>query len=92
MSAIRVAGQKHYGGGRAVAVHTAARATLAFVLLAFTLSIAALADAQAQTRIRGTISNVSADVISVRAGDGKNVDVHVGDKTSIISSSPLGCL
>ena len=58
------------------------------------LAVAALlagtvADAQTPTRIRGTISAASGDSIAVRTGDGKNVDVHVSDKTSVTFAQPI---
>jgi hypothetical protein len=53
------------------------------------LLISAAADAQSPTRLRGTIGSVSGDVIAVRTTDGKNFDVHVGDKTAIVFAQPM---
>jgi hypothetical protein len=48
-----------------------------------------VADAQAQARVRGTITGISGDVMAVKAADGKNVDIHVSDKTAIVFLQPI---
>ena len=48
-----------------------------------------LADAQAPIRVRGTITGVSGDVIAVKTGDGRNVDIHLGEKTNIVFAQPI---
>jgi hypothetical protein len=64
--------------------------TAATVLtLAAALFASGFADAQAPTRIRGTINAVSGDVIAVKTGDGKNLDIQVSDKTNIVFGQPL---
>lgn len=65
------------------------KTAIVWALLGSALSLAALHDAQAQTRIRGTINSVSGDVIAVNAGGGKNVDIQVGDKTGIVYAQPI---
>ena len=47
------------------------------------------ADAQAPTRIRGTIATVSGDVIQVKTADAKTVAVHLDDKTRLVFGQPL---
>ena len=47
-----------------------------------------LADASAQTRIRGTVERVSGDTISVKSSAG-NVDVQLTDKTTITFAQPI---
>ena len=64
------------------------RKTLA-ISLGAVLLIGSFASAQAPTRIRGTISGVAGDQISVRTGDGKNVDVQIGEKTTIVFAQPM---
>jgi hypothetical protein len=63
-------------------------AVTAFALVAGLLSATA-ADAQAPTRIRGTITGVSGDVVAVKTADGKNVDVGVSDKTRLVFGQPI---
>lgn len=58
-------------------------------LAGITFLASTLADAQAPIRVRGTITGVSGDVIAVKTGDGKNVDIHLGDKTNIVFAQPI---
>jgi hypothetical protein len=58
-------------------------------LLALVLIAATAAEAQTPMRIRGTISSVNGDVMSVKTGDGKNVDVQLGEKTTIVYGQPI---
>jgi hypothetical protein len=45
--------------------------------------------AQTSLRVRGTISSVSGDVVAVKTVDGKNLDVHVGDRTGVVFAQPI---
>lgn len=60
---------------------------------ALVLAIASFAiaqvDAQAQTRVRGTIAGLTGDSLALKANDGKNVDVQLGDKTVIVFTQPI---
>jgi hypothetical protein len=56
---------------------------------AATLLVPAPADAQSTTRIRGTIGAVSGAVMTVRAAEGKTVDVHIADDTRIVYAQPI---
>jgi len=67
-------------------VKTAISAVLSCI--AFFAGVAIAADAQPE-RIRGTISAASANGIAVKANDGRNVDVQVGDKTTIVFAQPI---
>lgn len=62
----------------------------AFALL---FGIAALAsaptDAQTPVRVRGTIVAVAGDTVTAKSGDGKNVDVQLGDKTTFTYMQPI---
>ena len=58
--------------------------------LAAGLSVAiAAAYAQAPTRVRGTVSGMNGNVMSVKAMDGKNVDVQIADNTAIVFAQPI---
>ena len=58
-------------------------------LLASALMIGTIAGAQTPTRVRGTLSGVANDVLTVKALDGKNVDVRIGEKTTIVFAQPM---
>jgi hypothetical protein len=58
-------------------------------LLALLLFGVSVAHAQSPMRIRGTINSITGDTVSVRTGDGKNVDVQLGDKTTIVFGQPI---
>ena len=63
---------------------------LATALLLATLSLAFTSSyAQTAQRVRGTIAGVKGDDITVKATDGRTVDVLVSDKTNIIFGQPL---
>lgn len=66
---------------------TAIIATL--VGAALLASAYAQAQAQAPTRIRGTISSLSGDVLAVNGIDGKKVEIVIGDKTNIVFAQPI---
>lgn len=51
--------------------------------------VATAADAQTAMRVRGTITAVDGNVLSVKSGDGKNVDIHLADKTVIVFTQPI---
>jgi hypothetical protein len=62
----------------------------AFVLtFVAALSASGFAEAQAPQRIRGTISGMSGDTMSVKTGDGKSIDVQVTDKARLTFGAPL---
>lgn len=50
---------------------------------------AAAVVAQTPVRVRGDITAVNGDVLSVKSRDGKNVDVRVGEKTAIVFAQPI---
>src|SRR3954470_6972438 len=63
---------------------------LATALLLGTLSFTfAAAHAQTGQRVRGTIAGVKGDDITVKATDGRTVDVLVSDKTNIVFGQPM---
>lgn len=53
------------------------------------LLTAGAADAQAQTRVRGTVSAASGNLIAVKTMDGRSVDLIVDDKTTYIFAQPM---
>ncbi|MBI4207518.1 MAG: hypothetical protein HY527_21070 [Betaproteobacteria bacterium] len=53
------------------------------------LFASAAVDAQTATRVRGTVSAFDGNVLSVKARDGNDVAVHVGDKTVIVFTQPI---
>ncbi len=57
--------------------------SIALALASFT------ADAQAPTRIRGTIAASNGNVFTVNAPGGKSVDIQLGEKTDIIFTQPI---
>jgi len=59
---------------------------LLFVVLGL---FAGLADAQEPTRVRGTITAVDGDVLSVRSGSGKNTAIQLAEKTVIVFTQPI---
>lgn len=63
--------------------------TIVAVLLVTSLLAAASAHAQTSTRVRGTIVSVSGDATTVKAGDGRNVDVRLSEKTRIVFAQPI---
>ena len=67
------------------------KTALVAALVGASLLASAYAEAQAPapTRIRGTISAVSGDVLAVNGIDGKKVDIVVGDKTNIVFAQPI---
>lgn len=45
--------------------------------------------AQTPTRVRGTIAGMDGNAMIVNAGDGKNVDVQLSEKTNIVFAQPI---
>jgi hypothetical protein len=63
---------------------------LRFASLLGALALAsATVDAQTGVRVRGTITAVDASVLSVKTGDGKNVAIHLADRTVIVYTQPI---
>jgi hypothetical protein len=63
---------------------------LGIALLCGVIALAgAGADAQTPTRVRGTVSAFDGKAVSVKASDGKNVDIQLGDKTVIVFTQPM---
>ncbi len=63
---------------------------LRIALLFGVLALAsAAADAQAPTRVRGTIAAVDGTTFSVKSSDGKIVDIQLGEKTVITFTRPI---
>jgi hypothetical protein len=60
----------------------------ALLVGATALSIAS-AYAQTPTRVRGTIAGMDGNAMVVNAGDGKNVDVQLSEKTNIVFAQPI---
>jgi hypothetical protein len=64
--------------------------TLHIALLAGALAVAsAAADAQTPTRVRGAIAAFDGNVLSVKSGDGRNVAIHLAEKTVIVFTQPI---
>jgi len=63
---------------------------LEFALLGAALALVAnTADAQAPQRIRGTITAVSGDVLSVKSRDGKDLEFQLTDKTGVAAARAI---
>jgi uncharacterized protein Veg len=58
-------------------------------ILVSALALTSAADAQAPQRVRGTITAVVGDMISVKSSDGRNADVQLAEKTTIIFTQPI---
>ena len=58
------------------------------LLLLFVL-VNTTANAQAPTRVRGTIAAFDGAVLSVKDADGKNVGIQLGEKTEIVFAQPI---
>lgn len=63
--------------------------TFHVALLAGALVLAGVVDAQAPTRVRGTISASDGNKLSVKSNDGKNVAIELAEKTVIVFSQPI---
>jgi hypothetical protein len=63
---------------------------LATLVLAISIPGAGIATAaQEPTRVRGTIAGMKADVLSVKTNDGRNVDIQLGEKSTIVYTQPI---
>lgn len=63
---------------------------LAALVLAISIPGAGIATAaQEPTRVRGTISGMKADVLSVKTNDGRNVDIQLSEKSTIVYTEPI---
>jgi len=61
-----------------------------FLIVATMVGVAAaIAHAQSQTRVRGTISAVQGDAISVRDAAGKLARIELDEKTEIVFAQPI---
>lgn len=65
------------------------KAAIIATLVGASLLASAYVQAQAPTRIRGTISALSGDVMGVNTLDGRKVDVQIGEKTNIVFAQPI---
>jgi hypothetical protein len=63
--------------------------TLFNAWLSGTLILSAVAIAQAPMRVRGDISAVKGDVLSVKSRGGKNVDVRLAEQTVVVVTQPI---
>ena len=61
---------------------------LTSLLLALALP-AYSAEPQAPVRVRGSITAFDGNALSVKAQDGKSVDVQLGEKTNIVFTQPI---
>lgn len=61
---------------------------LASLLIAFTLPVYS-AETQTPVRVRGTIAAFDGKALSVKAQDGKNVDIQLGEKSNIVFMQPI---
>jgi hypothetical protein len=66
-------------------IHLATRSALMLLLLGVTT----MADAQAPTRVRGTIGSFDGTVLSVKDAGGKDVAIQLGEKTEIVFTQPI---
>jgi hypothetical protein len=64
----------------------AVQLTLLFALLTFA---SAAAQAQVSMRIRGTITGLQGDVLSVKTRDGKDVQLKLSEKTVVVASKAM---
>ena len=51
--------------------------------------MSAVAHAQSDVRVRGTITASDGKVFSVKSTDGKNVDIQLAEKTAIVFTQPI---
>ena len=52
------------------------------------LLVSSLALAQAPTRVRGTITGLDGDVLSVKSRDGKDVKIHLTSDAQVATTNP----
>jgi len=53
------------------------------------LTLTSAAGAQTDVRVRGTITASDGKVFSVKSGDGRSVDIGLGEKTAIVFAQPI---
>jgi hypothetical protein len=59
------------------------------IVLLATFALASAAQAQTSMRVRGTITAVEGDVLSVKSRDGKELKLHMTDKTTVAAAKAL---
>lgn len=59
---------------------------LLFVVLAL---MAGAVEAQAPTRVRGTVSAFAGNLLSVKSQDGRNTEIQLADKSVIVFTQPI---
>ena len=64
-------------------------AALAAVLLAILGFVSAAADAQAPQRVRGTITALDGDVLSVKTREGKDLKLKLGEKAVVVAAKAM---
>ena len=62
---------------------------LGTVLLLATFTLVGAAHAQTSMRVRGTITAVEGDVLSVKSRDGKDLKLHMTEKTTVAAAKAL---
>jgi hypothetical protein len=63
--------------------------TFHIALLSGLLVLATSAAAQDPTRVRGTVSALDGNVLSVKSSDGKNVAIQLAEKSVIVFTQPI---
>jgi hypothetical protein len=63
--------------------------TFHIALLSGLLVLATSAAAQEPTRVRGTVSALDGNVLSVKSNDGKNVAIELAEKSVIVFTQPI---
>ena len=63
--------------------------TLPVALMSGLLALATSAAAQEPTRVRGTVSALDGNVLSVKSNDGKNVAIQLAEKSVIVFTQPI---
>ena len=53
------------------------------------LTLTSAAGAQTDVRVRGTITASDGKVFSVKSGDGRSVDIGLGERTAIVFAQPI---
>lgn len=53
------------------------------------LTLASAGGAQAPERVRGTITSVAGNVLSVKSPEGRSVDIQLAEKTAIVATQPI---
>ena len=63
--------------------------SLYITLLSGMIVLTSIAGAQTPTPVRGIVGTFDGKVISVKSGDGKIVNVQIGEKTEIVFTQPI---